>query len=99
MVDVAVLRPKRHAAFLLAQRDAWRLSPWAPLENSEIEGRFFTRMWTAFSRWVQGKLQEVAHAEHELEDDVEAARAEVIAELRAIGERLQELEHEFPRSA
>jgi hypothetical protein len=36
--------------------------------------------------------EEVAEAERELEDDVGAARAEVIAELRAIGERLRQLE-------
>jgi voltage-gated potassium channel len=36
--------------------------------------------------------EEVAEAERELEEDVDAARAEVVAELRAIGERLRQLE-------
>ena len=36
--------------------------------------------------------QEVAEAERELEQDVDAARAELVRELRAIGERLRQLE-------
>jgi voltage-gated potassium channel len=39
-----------------------------------------------------GVEEEVAEAGRELEEDVEAARAELRAELRAIGERLRELE-------
>jgi voltage-gated potassium channel len=47
----------------------------------------------ASERFVAGDVeQEVAEAARELERDVDAARAEVVAELRAIGERLRELE-------
>jgi hypothetical protein len=43
----------------------------------------------AAERFVAGEVEEEVA---ELEEDVDAARAEVIAELRAIGERLQQLE-------
>jgi voltage-gated potassium channel len=47
----------------------------------------------ASERFVAGEVrEEVAEAERELEQDVDAARAEVIAELRAISERLRQLE-------
>jgi hypothetical protein len=47
----------------------------------------------ASERFVRGDVEEeIAQAEREIEDDVDAARAEVVAELRAIGERLRQLE-------
>jgi voltage-gated potassium channel len=47
----------------------------------------------ASERFVAGEIEEqVTQAEHELEEDVDAARADVIAELRSIGERLRQLE-------
>ena len=45
-----------------------------------------------------GVEEEVAEAERELEEDVNAARVEVLAELRAIGERLRQLEASVERS-
>ena len=45
-----------------------------------------------------GVEEEVAEAERELEEDVNAARVEVLAELRAIGERLRQLEARVERS-
>jgi voltage-gated potassium channel len=55
---------------------------------------FLTLLIGAVSeRFVAGEVaEEVAEAEREIEEDVDAARVEVIAELRAIRERLRQLE-------
>lgn len=45
-----------------------------------------------------GVEEEVAEAERELEEDVDAARAELLAELRAIGEHLRRLEARVERA-
>jgi hypothetical protein len=41
--------------------------------------------------------REVVAAEHEVEEDVEAARVELLVEIRAIGERLRQVEGRIER--
>jgi hypothetical protein len=41
--------------------------------------------------------REIVAAEHEVEEDVERARVELLAEIRTIGERLREVEARMER--